>query len=37
MQPGAESPRAIDRAKELGLKVIAGGPCILVALGFTDE
>jgi uncharacterized protein len=34
MQPGAESEEAIDRAEELGLEVIAGGPCILVELGF---
>ena len=37
MQPGAESQTAIDRAEELGMTVIAGGPCLLVALGFTDE
>jgi predicted CoA-binding protein len=36
MQPGAESERAVARAAELGLGVIAGGPCLLVALGFTD-
>jgi predicted CoA-binding protein len=36
MQPGAESPRAIERARELGLSVIAGGPCLLVALGFRE-
>lgn len=30
MQPGAESTRAVDRARELGLNVIAGGPCLLV-------
>jgi len=36
MQPGAESPRAIARARELGLTVIAGGPCLLVALGFHE-
>jgi predicted CoA-binding protein len=34
MQPGAESARAIRRAEELGLSVIAGGPCLLVVLGF---
>jgi len=33
MQPGAESPRAVARARELGLEVIAGGPCVLVELG----
>ena len=32
MQPGAESEAAIERAKELGLEVIAGGPCVLVEL-----
>jgi len=32
MQPGAESARAVRRAEELGLIVIAGGPCVLVAL-----
>ena len=36
MQPGAESERAIERAKELGLSVIAGGPCVLVVLGFRE-
>jgi predicted CoA-binding protein len=34
MQPGAESAAALESARELGLEVIAGGPCILVALGF---
>ena len=37
MQPGAESQPAIDRASEAGLQVIAGGPCILVALRFREE
>jgi predicted CoA-binding protein len=32
MQPGAESAHAVARAKELGLTVIAGGPCLLVEL-----
>ncbi len=36
MQPGAESPAAIERAKALGMDVIAGGPCVLVALGFRE-
>ena len=36
MQPGAESPRAIERARQLGLSVIAGGPCVLVALRFRE-
>jgi predicted CoA-binding protein len=34
MQPGAESALAIERAKEHGMSVIAGGPCVLVSLGF---
>ena len=36
MQPGAESPAALRRAAELGLTTIAGGPCLLVELGFAD-
>ena len=34
MQPGAESPAAIQRAEELGLNFIADGSCLLVVLGF---
>ena len=30
LQPGAESEKAVARAKELGMNVIYGGPCILV-------
>ncbi|MFZ5829647.1 MAG: CoA-binding protein [Planctomycetota bacterium] len=37
MQPGAESQAAIDRARSLGLEVIAGGPCVLVALATRDR
>ena len=37
MQPGAESDQAIDKAKAAGLTVIAGGPCLLVKLGFKDK
>ncbi len=37
MQPGAESAKAIARAEELGLSVIAGGPCLLVVLGYREE
>jgi predicted CoA-binding protein len=33
MQPGAESPAAVARAREAGLNVISGGPCLLVTLG----
>ena len=36
MQPGAESPEAVRAAEELGLEVIAGGPCLLVVLGYRD-
>jgi predicted CoA-binding protein len=36
MQPGAESPRALARAAELGLDVIARGPCLLVVLGYRE-
>lgn len=32
MQPGAESLDAIRKARELGLEVLAGGPCVLVDL-----
>lgn len=37
MQPGAESERALHRAEELGLSVIAGGPCLLVSLGYRER
>lgn len=37
MQPGAESPAAIARATQLGLNVIAGGPCILIVLGYSEH
>ena len=33
MQPGAESPEAVSKAEELGLKVIADGSCFLVETG----
>jgi uncharacterized protein len=36
MQPGAESERALARAAELGLSVIARGPCLLVVLGYRE-
>jgi len=34
MQPGAESPRAVERAWKAGLNVIADGSCLLATLGF---
>ena len=36
-QPGAESEEAVERAEELGMNVIAGGPCILVVLGYRES
>lgn len=35
-QPGAEEEGAIAAALRGDMKVIAGGPCLLVALGFRD-
>jgi predicted CoA-binding protein len=37
MQPGAESPAAIAAAQSAGLNVIAGGPCLLVVLGYHES
>lgn len=37
MQPGAESHKAIDTCLEHGVNVIAGGPCVLVVLGFSEH
>lgn len=37
MQPGAESGKAIRRAEELGMSVIAGGACVLVVLGYREH
>ncbi len=36
MQPGAESRAALELAEQLGLSVIAGGPCLLVVLGYRE-
>lgn len=36
MQPGAESDAAVAAATNAGLNVIAGGPCLLVVLGFRE-
>lgn len=33
MQPGADSPAAVRKAREAGLSVIYGGPCLLVEIG----
>ena len=32
MQPGAESELAIQTARDRGLRVIAGGPCVLIEI-----
>ncbi len=37
MQPGSESLEAVRAAEAAGLEVIAGGPCLLVVLGFREE
>jgi predicted CoA-binding protein len=37
MQPGAESEAAIRTAEALGLSVIAGGPCLLVVMGYRER
>lgn len=37
MQPGAESPTAVELAESAGANVIAGGPCILVSLRFHEN
>jgi predicted CoA-binding protein len=36
-QPGAESERAVARAEELGINVIANGPCILVVMRYRER
>ena len=36
MQPGSESAAAIEAAHEAGIELIAGGPCLLVALGYRE-
>ena len=36
LQPGAESEQAINRAAHWGMNLIAGGPCILVALRYLE-
>jgi predicted CoA-binding protein len=36
MQPGAESDAAVECAEKHGINLIAGGPCILVLLGYRE-
>jgi predicted CoA-binding protein len=37
MQPGAESPAAVEKCRKAGINVIADGSCLLVVLGFRDH
>jgi uncharacterized protein len=37
MQPGAESDEAVRAAEALGMSVIAGGPCLLVVMGYSER
>jgi predicted CoA-binding protein len=37
IQPGAESERAVELAERAGANVIAGGPCLLVALQYHED
>ena len=37
MQPGTEHEGAIAEAEAAGANVIHGGPCVLVALGYTEQ
>lgn len=36
MQPGAESPAAVETARARGLDVIADGSCLLVVVGYHE-
>ncbi len=37
MQPGAESRKAVEDARDAGIAVVSGGPCLLVVLGYTER
>ena len=37
MQPGAESPEAVDLCRQKGINVIADGSCVLVVLGYHEH
>lgn len=37
MQPGAESPLAVEKCRRHGINVIADGSCILVVLGYHEH
>lgn len=34
LQPGAESAKAVQAAKEANINIIYGGPCLMVVLGY---
>lgn len=37
MQPGAESPRALEIAAEKGIEAIGDGSCLLVVVGYHED
>lgn len=37
MQPGAQSPKAVELCRQHNINVIADGSCILVVLGYHEE
>ena len=37
MQPGAESPAAVEKAREKGMEVVADGSCMLVVAGYREQ
>jgi len=37
MQPGAESPAAVEKCRKNNINVIADGSCILVKLGYSEH
>lgn len=37
IQPGAETAQAVKKAHDAGINIIAGGPCLLVRLGYQDH
>lgn len=37
MQPGAESAKAVDHARENGVNIVAYGACALVVMGYSER
>jgi len=37
MQPGAQSPAAVEACRRHGIRAIADGTCLLVVLGFKEQ